>query len=168
MAKRKVSQKQPKRSRPAMPADYGIAKGTKGMMSWPVVEKKIAAAHNYWICTSRSDGRPHAMPVWGVWHEGAVYFATDATSTKARNVLANPAMAIHLELDREAVILEGKAERVADRGVLQRLDAPYARKYKMKVSTAPGEMFLVRLRPRVVLAWTEKQFGTTPTRFTFD
>ncbi|MGI9101961.1 MAG: pyridoxamine 5'-phosphate oxidase family protein [Terriglobales bacterium] len=166
-AKKKKRSTRPQRGRPAMPAGYQTPKGMKGMMSWPAVEKKIEAAHNYWICTTRPDGRPHSMPVWGVWHDGAVYFATDAGSRKARNLKANPAMLIHLELDREVVILEGVAEKITDRAVLKQLDAPYARKYKMKVSTAPGEMFLVCLRPQVVLAWTEKQFASSPTRFTF-
>ena len=71
------------------------------MLSWDAVEKKIANAHNYWVCTTRPDGRPHTVPVWGVWVDGAVYFGTDRDSRKARNILANPAMVIHLELLKE-------------------------------------------------------------------
>jgi hypothetical protein len=150
-----------------MPKGYGIPKGSKGMLAWDAVEKKIANAHNYWICTTRPDGLPHAMPVWAVWVDGAVYFGTDRGSRKARNIIANPAMLIHLELMKEAVILEGTAEEVTDRAIMKSLDAAYARKYKMRLSDAPGDTFLVRLRPRVVLAWTEKQFASSPTRWEF-
>jgi nitroimidazol reductase NimA-like FMN-containing flavoprotein (pyridoxamine 5'-phosphate oxidase superfamily) len=148
-----------------MPKGYRMPKGSKGMLSWDAVEKKIANAHNYWVCTTRPDGRPHTMPVWGVWVDGAVYFGTDGASRKARNIQANPAMVIHLELLKEAVILEGEAERA--NAVSKEIDAAYSRKYKMKLSDAPGEMFLVRLQPRVVMAWTEKEFMTSPTRWEF-
>ena len=150
-----------------MPKGYGMPKGTKGMLAWAEVEKKIANAHNYWVCTTRPDGRPHTVPVWAVWVDGAVYFGTDRSSRKARNILANPAMVIHLELQKEAVILEGMAEEVTDRAMMKPIDEAYARKYKMRLSDAPGEMFLVRLRPRVVLAWTEKEFASSPTRWEF-
>jgi general stress protein 26 len=107
------------------------------------------------------------MPVWAVWWEGAVYFSTDRGSRKARNMLANPAMAIHLEIPKEVVILEGKAEEVSDRGMMKSLDDLYQKKYDMRLSDAPGELFLVRLRPDVVLAWTEKDFAGSPTRWEF-
>jgi general stress protein 26 len=156
---------QPKRSRPLMPQGYGMPKGSKGMLSWDAVEKKIANAHNYWVCTTYPDGRPHTVPVWAVWVEGAVYFGTDSTSRKARNILSNPAMAIHLELQKEAVILEGTAEHSS--AVPKPVDEAYKKKYRMLLSDAPGEMFLVRLEPRVVLAWTEKEFAASPTRWQF-
>jgi general stress protein 26 len=156
-----------KRSRPWMPKGYGMPADSKGMLSWEDVEQKIASAHNYWVCTTRPSGRPHAMPVWAVWFSGAVYFSTDRGSRKARNLMANPAMAIHLEIPREVVILEGKAEEVRDRAILKPLDEVYEKKYKMRLSDAPGELFLVRLRPEVVLAWTEKEFASSPTRWQF-
>ncbi|MEI6136703.1 MAG: pyridoxamine 5'-phosphate oxidase family protein [Chloroflexota bacterium] len=28
---------------------------------------RLRTAMNYWIATTRPDGRPHAAPVWGVW-----------------------------------------------------------------------------------------------------
>ncbi|MBZ5569582.1 MAG: hypothetical protein LAN64_17280 [Acidobacteriia bacterium] len=76
-------------------------------------------------------------------------------------------MAIHLEIPREVVILEGMAEEVTDRAILGPLDDLYRKKYEMRLSEAPGELFLVRLRPHVVLAWTEKEFATSPTRWEF-
>ncbi len=155
----------PKRSRPVMPAGYRMLKTSRGMLAWNQVEQKIAKAHNYWVCTTRPDGRPHSMPVWAVWVDGAVYFGTDRASRKARNIAANPATVIHLELRNEAVILEGSAEVATT--VPAKVDQAYLRKYKMKLSGAPGESVFVSLRPRVVLGWTEKDFATSPTRWEF-
>ena len=150
-----------------MPKGYGMRTGSRGMLSWPDVENKIAGAHNYWICTTRPDGRPHTMPVWAVWVDQAVYFGTDRSSRKARNILANPAMVIHLELLKEAVILEGSAEEVTHRMLMPAIDAAYRKKYKMRLSEGPGDLLLFRLRPQRVLAWTEKEFATSPTRWEF-
>ena len=47
-------------------------------------------SRNYWVCTTRADGRPHAMPVWGLWIDDAVWFSTDPTSIKGRNLRGPP------------------------------------------------------------------------------
>jgi hypothetical protein len=58
--------KGPKASRPYMPG-YGIldAKSGSGLLPWSVAVERLTEARNYWIATTRPDGRPHAMPVWG-------------------------------------------------------------------------------------------------------
>ena len=35
--------------------------------------------------------------MWGLWHDGAFYFSSDFESRKAKNIAANPALAMHLE-----------------------------------------------------------------------
>jgi hypothetical protein len=35
-------------------------------LSWPEVAARLAAARNYWLCTTTLSGAPHAAPVWGV------------------------------------------------------------------------------------------------------
>ena len=67
----------PKASRPVMPKGYGIRKGNTGLFAWSHVEGRMSAARNYWVCTTTPDGRPHAMPVWGVWIERTLCFGTD-------------------------------------------------------------------------------------------
>ena len=53
-----------KRSRPTM-KDYGIHTSDEGLMDWSWVDEQMAKSRNYWICTTRPDGKPHAAPVWG-------------------------------------------------------------------------------------------------------
>jgi hypothetical protein len=36
------------------------------VLSWPDVAARLAAARNYWLCTTTPSGAPHAAPVWGV------------------------------------------------------------------------------------------------------
>ena len=153
--------------RPRMPKGYGIplAKSAKDYVPWSWAEERLERARNYWIATSRPDGRPHLMPVWGVWVEGALYFGTDRGSRKARNVAANPAMAVHVDIEDDAVILEGDAREVTGKATLDAVDRAYLKKYRMKLTDAPGDCFFCELRPKVVFAWSEQDFGRRATRY---
>lgn len=154
-------------SRPWMPKGYGIppAKGDRDYFPWRWAEQRLEHAHNYWIATARPDGRPHLMPVWGVWISGALYFGTDRGSRKGRNIAANPAMAAHVDIEDDAVILEGVAREITDQPTLAAVDRAYLKKYKMKLTDAPGDSFFCELRPTVIFAWSEKEFGKKATRF---
>ena len=117
----------------------------------------------------RPDGRPHSIPVWGFWVDGALFFGTARASRKARNLAQNPAVSIHLESGDDVIILEGNAVEVdlTDTSRLPPLDAASRAKYKMPLMATP-EVVLYSVRPRVVLAWTENNFPNNATRWQFD
>ncbi len=160
----------PAPSRPRMPKGYGIppAKTEKDYFPWSWAEQRLERARNYWLATTRPDGRPHLMPVWGVWVEGALYFSTDRGSRKARNLRRNPNLAVHVDIEDDAVILEGVFRDVTHQPGLAAVDRAYLKKYGMKLTDAPGTPFFCELRPTVVFAWSEKEFGTKATRFYSD
>ena len=147
-----------------MPRGYGIASGEDGQLSWSWVERECTKARNYWICTTRPDFRPHAIPVWGLWLEGAVVFSTDPQSLKARNFTARPDAVIHLESGDDVVILEGRIEPM-DRSLLPEFVKRYEKKYSFRPSESETAG-VYSLRPERVLAWREKNFPTSATRFT--
>jgi hypothetical protein len=105
------------------------------------------------------------MPVWAVWHDGALYFSTARTSTKARNLHANPRCTVTGESADEAVILEGEASVVDDPGVL----APVWKAYKDKYDWDLEGESLFSIKPTVVFAFIETtdDFPTAATRWTF-
>ena len=152
---------------PNVPPMYGL-KPRKHYLPFSHAEERLSNSRNYWICTSRPDGRPHSIPVWGFWVGGAFYFGTARSSRKARNLAKNPAVSVHLESGNDVVILEGTAAEVdlSDKATVQPLDAASRGKYKMPLMTAP-EVVLYSVRPRVVLAWTEKDFPNNATRWEF-
>ena len=156
--------KAPKASRPKMPAGYQIRRGAKGLVLWRAVNRSLTEAHNYWVGTCRPDGRPHAMPVWGVWIESKFFFATDRKSRKSRNLERNPAVVIHLESGDNVVILEGVASH-APAGRLAAMDDAYLAKYGMRVCDQPGDHVYYEISPTVVFAWQEKSFPSTATRW---
>lgn len=92
--------------RPHVPPMYGLKKDKK-YLPWSHAEERLAKSRNYWICKARHDGRPHSIPVWGLWLEGALYFGTARASRKAGNLAHKPAVSVHLESGDDVVILEG-------------------------------------------------------------
>lgn len=175
MAKKKASMKIVRRpdSRgctvglPQVPPLYGLRVPHK-FLPFSHAEERLSKSRNYWICTSRPDGRPHSIPVWGFWLEGVLYFGTARSSQKARNLADNPSVSIHLESGDDVVILEGKAveANLADAPLRKKLDSASRSKYKMPLIIVPESVFYSVL-PQVVLAWTEKDFPNNATRWEF-
>ena len=165
-----TGQNEPIASRPDMPAGYSLAAVNEenDLVAWAHVEEQLQTKRNFWVCSTQPDGRPHAMPVWGVWFEGAFYFSTDPRSRKGRNLEANPEAVVHLESGDDVVILEGKVGSVPDSSPLERIDRAYFEKYQFHMAgeeAAPGVIFV--LKPRTVFAWLESSFQYSATRWKF-
>ncbi len=160
---------EPLAQRPAM-QDYGISDQPDGLLPWSFADLQLTAARNYWISSTRPDGRPHAAPVWGVWLEGVLYFGTGPGSVKARNLAANPALVVHLESGDEVVILEGEAQWLVEvePDLWQRIADNYAAKYDGFRPDPPSSQGpFVALRPQTALGWLEEDFVRSATRWRF-
>ena len=153
---------------PQVPPTYGL-KPRKQYLPFNHAEKRLAKSRNYWICTTRPDGRPHSIPVWGFFIDGSLYFGTARDARKARNLAHNPAISVHLDSGDDVVILEGTAVEVdlTDKSILKMLDNASRAKYKMSMPVMPGSV-VFSVRPRVVLAWTEQDFPNNSTRWEFE
>lgn len=156
---------QPKRMRPKM-KDYGINADGDGLLEWAWVSERMAKTHNYWVCSTRPDGRPHAAPVWGIWHDETFYFYTGLQSRKGRNIQTNPDVVVHLESGDETVIFEGTLTQIHDEALQQQLSQLYGAKYPHTPDPQTDPLF--KLQARVVLAWLEQDFPKTCTRWQFD
>src|SRR6266851_1388935 len=99
----------PKSSRPHMPG-YGLPKTKKGLLQWKWAAERLNKSRQYWIATTRPDGRPHVMVVWALWMDGALYFSTGSQSRKARNLAKNRHCIMCTEKADQAVILEGAVD----------------------------------------------------------
>jgi nitroimidazol reductase NimA-like FMN-containing flavoprotein (pyridoxamine 5'-phosphate oxidase superfamily) len=144
---------------------YGISESAEGLLPWSWVEERIRDSRNYWVASTRPDGRPHLMPVWAVWIDDALFFSTGRTSTKARNLFANPACSVSTERGNEAVILEGSVIHEEDHSVLRPAWDAYKAKYDWGLE---GESMFA-LRPTTAFAFIEtaEQFSSTATRWRF-
>ncbi len=153
--------------RPIVPAGYGIAATPPTSADWSAIAAKIAASRNYWIASTRADGRPHAMPVWGVVVDGALFFSTDPKSMKGRNLAARPAVVVHLESGDDVVVLEGDAVPVTDSVILARYADAYEAKYNFRPDPADPDGITLTLRPSACHTWLESDFVNSAVRWTF-
>ncbi len=162
---------QPRASRPYMPG-YGIVGPDQGsgLLPWSWAEERLVAARNYWVASRRPDGRPHAMPVWGVWDAGALWFSSSRGSRKTRNLAADPRCVVTTENAVEPVVVEGVAELVTDAETLARTLALMNAKYHTDYSAElldPAVNATIRVRPRWAFALAEHDFTGSPTRWVF-
>jgi hypothetical protein len=157
---------EPRAERPAFAPGYGISSDSEGLLPWSYVVEEMTRSRNYWVASTRPDGRPHAVPVWGVWADDALFFGTNPESVKGRNLAADPRLVVHLESGDEVVILEGEVsvEPLAP-DLHSRVRAAYAAKYDMDPDSLPPADGWYTLRPAKVLAWHEQDFPRTATRF---
>ena len=158
---------EPRASRPRFAPGYGI-KGERegaGLLPWSWAVERLESSRNYWISTTRPDGSPHAMPVWGVCIEGLVLFGTSSESRKGRNLARDPRVVVHVESGDEAVIVEGVVEDIPAE-LVEPMRTAYEAKYSWRPDPSEGGGYHA-VRPRVAYAWRESDFPGSATRFAF-
>jgi hypothetical protein len=156
------------------PVQMGFEPEDKTLTPWRDVKTGLTAAQTYWLATARPDGRPHVMPVWGVWLDGAFYFSTSATSRKGRNLAANPSCTITVSLDGIDVVVEGAAAILDDESMLRRVADVYGPKYDWPLTVRDGGIYgengdggpIYKLSPAVAFGFeAEGTFAATRWRF---
>jgi hypothetical protein len=102
-----------------LPEGYGTPTET---LRWSDVRKRLVEAEQYWLATTRPDGRPHVVPIDGVWVDDVWYFGGDPHAIHQRNLQHNRQIAVHLPDTIAAVIVEGAAEwRIPSHDEAQRI-----------------------------------------------
>jgi hypothetical protein len=164
--------REPKASRPHWPdALEAQPDATTGLKPWSWAMERLEKSHNYWIATSRPDGTPHLMLVWGIWWQDAFWFSTGAQTRKSKNIAGNPRCVIGTDQADEAVIVEGVAHQVSDRSVWKELVQIYNRKYGGDVGPLleTSGSYVFRVEPRVAFGQDEHadNFAQAMTRWTW-
>jgi Pyridoxamine 5'-phosphate oxidase len=147
------------------PKGYGTA---KRKLKWDEVRRLLEDAPAYWLATTRSDGRPHVVPLDGIWVDDVWWYGGAQGTVHIRNIAAQPRAVMHLADPTQAVIVEGTVRREAlAEATAQRLadasNSKYAH-YGMN-NTADTYREALGLFPDRVLAWSA--FPTDATRFDF-
>jgi hypothetical protein len=146
-----------------LPPEYGKPERP---LAWADVEARLETATRMWLATVRPDGRPHTVPVDGLWLEGAAWFGGSAETVKHRNLLADGRATLHLPDADSAVIVEGTAELI--RPGPPTVDALVAASKRKHGYAPPAEAFaggVWRLSPSRVMAWTSLPVDATRFRF---
>jgi nitroimidazol reductase NimA-like FMN-containing flavoprotein (pyridoxamine 5'-phosphate oxidase superfamily) len=151
---------------------YGVVGPDEGsgLLAWSWAEERLLASRNYWVASAWPDGRPHVMPVWGVWHAGALWFSSSRRARKTRNLTADPRCAVATENAVEPVVVEGAAALVTDMEAIAAMLALVNAKYGTDIELSfydPAVNATFRVQPRRVFALTEEDFTGSPTRWDF-
>jgi hypothetical protein len=162
---------EPVADRPEMPG-YGVlpADEGSGLIAWSEAVRRLTVAHDYWCATVRPDGRPHVMPVWGVWLERRLWFSSGLRSRKARNLAADPRCTLTTDDARDPAVLDGVAERVTAPGGIAAFLASVNAKYGTDMTVDfldPTVNGTYAVRPVRVIALSEADFSGSPTRWRF-
>ena len=148
--------------------------GTQAL-PWADVEDVLTSAELFWVTTVRADNRPHQTPLVAVWLDGWLHFSTGSGEQKAYNLAHNDQVLLTTGCntwDRGVdVVVEGRAERVDDRALLERLATAWADKWDGRWHyevdgeglrhTARGTAWVYRVKPAKVLAFTKGTFTHT-------
>jgi uncharacterized pyridoxamine 5'-phosphate oxidase family protein len=164
--------KSPRTTRPHIPG-YGLPKAKKGLLPWKWAEERLKKSRQYWIATTRPDGRPHVMVIWALWMDGALYFSTGSKSRKAQNLAKNPRCTMCTQNAAEAVILEGEVDPEKSVNRIRDFLKLYEKKYKWDMSDMADDLLKLKepvflLRPKVAFGMAEKTFSKSATRWIFD
>ena len=166
---------QPLAERPHMP-DYGVDTSSWAPLPWTWALQRLLVNRNFWVVTVSAQGRPHALPVWGVWDddENRFAFSCGPRSRKARDLEENAQMAIMTDDTVECLSLEGRAAPVRDAARQEMWIERYLAKYRPMSADLSAEFIrqnlLFEFRPDRAFAVIEREeeFATRATRWRFD
>jgi PPOX class probable F420-dependent enzyme len=151
---------------------YGIAAADegRGLLPWSWAEERLAASRDYWIATVRPDGRPHVMPVWGVYLDGTVWWSTSRSSRKFRNLERDPRCTVTSDDAYRPVVVDGVAEVHRDDASIRRFVDALNVKYETNMAydfQDPEVNATIRVAIDTAFGLDEDDFTGTPTRWRF-
>ena len=145
-----------------VPPEYGAPSRA---LVWAGVRTRLEESKRYWLATTRADGRPHTVPIDGLWLDDACWFGGTQTVWR-RNLLADGRACLHLPDADAAVIVEGLCGMVTpDAPMVERLVEGSKEKYGYSVPASAYAGGVWRLRPQKVMAWSS--LPEDATRFVF-
>ena len=107
---------------------------------------------NIWLATTRSDGRPHLVPIWFVFVDDRFYVCTTSRSVKVRNISEHPIASVALESGSHPMIAEGTA-RVVARPYPAAVAAEFERKFDWDLDSEPEYDALIEVTPTRWMRW---------------
>jgi hypothetical protein len=150
-----------------LPTGYGSPKRT---LVWDEVRLLLEQASQYWVASTRPDGRPHVVPRDGIWLDDTWYYGGSPETVNHNNIQHNSAIAMHIGDGVSAVIVEGRAVHTTPTPELaEQLAQQLNRKYAHYGLNLTGDTYLSRgtwtLKAHRVLAWTSLPENATRFRF---
>lgn len=105
--------------------------------AWSEARSRLVASKAYWLATVQPDGRPHVMPLPGIWMNGSLYVSASHSSQAAANLLHDSRCVVTVSSPEPTgldLVLEGDASTVTDEAELQHLARTQQAKYDRPVT----------------------------------
>lgn len=159
----------PKITRPIFPKGY--VDKPASFLTWDWVAEQLTESKHYWLCSVRSNGRPHTIPRWGVFVNNKFYYDGSPETRHARNIMENPHITLNLESGSQAIIMEGisKPAGKPSSELGKKLSEAYKKYKELGYAPKPNswdEGGLYVFTPRQCIAWSN--FTENPTKFVFE
>src|SRR5215204_1036733 len=111
-------------------AEKMLSDDDAGVTPWAQVRERLVAGGSLaesarWLATVRPDGRPHVVPFWPEWLDGALYFTTGQGTRKGANLAHNPRCVITTSVRGIDIVVEGEGAKVSDEAKLNRVAEIY-------------------------------------------
>jgi hypothetical protein len=139
-----------------------------GLLPWSWAIERLETSRDYWVATVWPDGRPHVVPVWGIWRDQELVFSCSRASRKARNLAADPRCVVTTSDPLEPVMVEGIAAELDDQREIAWYASAINRKhgvdYPVEFYTSPANMCL-RITGVRAIGLAESDFTGSPTRW---
>jgi len=129
-------------SEPTVALDHRFSSEDATARPWSEIVSVLEDSEIFWLSTVRRDGRPHVTPLPAIWLDNILHFCTGPEEQKTRNLEVNPQCilttggnAFRSGLD---VVVEGRATRVMDASLLERLAALWVSKLDWPFEAVEG------------------------------
>ena len=118
----------------------------RGAAPWASAEERLdnpERPRTYWLATVNGDGRPHVMPIIGMWMEGAFYLVSGERTRKGRNLAREPRCTVvtgSTTLPSLDLIIDGVASMVTDDATLRRVTEAYRSRMEWPLEVRDGRV----------------------------
>jgi len=128
-------------------AEDALVPGSDSATPWARANQRLETLERnrtYWLSTIQPDGRPHIMPIIGLWLNGAFYFITGESTRKGRNLAADSRCALSFSsasVPSLDVSVQGDARKVTDSRTIQMVADGYGSKMSWQLTVRDGLVF---------------------------
>ncbi|HVL32043.1 MAG TPA: pyridoxamine 5'-phosphate oxidase family protein [Actinomycetota bacterium] len=123
------------------------------------LDELLTANRTLRIGTVSPDGWPHVVPLWFVWHDGAIWVNNLRRSKRSRDLAAGSPVSLCVDdgeeyLELRGAVLYGRFEEATDDPSLDAVRAAFGAKY-WTGATVPdlSSHVWLRMRPEKTVSW---------------
>ena len=133
---------------------------------------RLAAARTVWLATSAPGGGPRSVPVWAAAVDGVLHLFSARDTRKARDVAAEPRVAVHLPDPEDVLVVHGRLVDVGGSADVPHVVAAFAAAYPDPADAGwlpgadPSVDVVYALVPTRAMAWRLEDFTGSQRRWT--